>query len=79
MRFRLVVQPDGRSILTTTEQLSQDDAIRLRELWDQWLKSPDNRALIVAECDVVHIRTIELDLEVKDAACAEAPQPAPAS
>jgi hypothetical protein len=70
MRFRLVVQPDGRSILTTTEQLSQDDAIRLRELWDQWLKSPDNRALIVAECDVVHIRTIELDLEVKDAASA---------
>lgn len=59
--FTFVVLPDGRSILTTTRSLTMDELALVRERFQEWR---DHRAatLIVEDCDVVQVLSLELDI-----------------
>lgn len=61
MRLTLTVFPDGKAILSTPENLTQQTALLIREAWDAW-KTGDGHALIIGNTDVVHSTEIELDL-----------------
>ena len=60
-RFTLVVAPDGGAILTTPHQLDMAMAQVLRAAFNEWLR--DRAPLIIADCEVVQIKTIEPSIE----------------
>jgi hypothetical protein len=62
-RFTLITYDDGRSILSTEEDLRPEDMVRVRRAFDEWQKEPVGRPLVISSCRVVSAREIELDLK----------------
>lgn len=63
MRFTLTVSPDGHALLTTPNDLSPDEVRHISEAWDRWKETPQGFA-IVGSCDLKHVQSHEIDLEV---------------
>ncbi|MES2210939.1 MAG: hypothetical protein V4515_12275 [Chloroflexota bacterium] len=61
-RFQLVVRPDGRALLTTTEKLSEQMVAHLREHLRGW-EAGEYPIVVIPECSVVQVAEIEIDLE----------------
>lgn len=61
-RFTLLVVPGGRAILTTTEQLSDQSILGLRDIVKGW-KDGEWPVLTIPDCEVVQVSEIDLDLE----------------
>ncbi len=59
--FTVLVVPDGRTLLTTTERLTDQMMTVLREaiaLWDA------EHLLVLGDCEVVQVAAIDIDLDV---------------
>jgi hypothetical protein len=63
MNFTLTVDAEGRALLTTPLELSPDEYKRIVEAWDRWKQTPQGLA-IIASCDVQHVQSHEIDLEL---------------
>lgn len=63
--FTLVIQPNGAALLTTPEPLSRDMVAAVREAFDAWQQKHGD-VLVVGDCDVVQVRSIELDIAVAE-------------
>ena len=59
--FTLVVRPDGQAILTTPRPLPDDAAVVVREAFEEW-GAGVYRVLVLPECEVVRIETLEIRL-----------------
>jgi hypothetical protein len=61
-RFTLAILPDGRAILTTTQQLTAQQAEYLRDAVKGW---EERRwpVLVIQDCETVQVASFELDLE----------------
>jgi hypothetical protein len=60
-RFQLVVRPDGRALLTTTERLSAEALSHVAGVLNEW-QSGDFPVAVVAECEVVQVLDVDIDL-----------------
>ena len=61
-RFILVVRPDGRALLTTDQHLSEPEQRALTEQVRGW-EAGTWPVAIVADCTVVQVRELEIDLD----------------
>lgn len=59
MKLQLVITPDGRSLLTTPEQLSSEQGHALLEAFARWRQG--HETLLLANCEVVRVLDIDLD------------------
>lgn len=60
-RFTLLVVPDGRAVLTTTEDLSDADVAEVRRQVKGW-KDGEWPVLVIPDAEVVQVAAIDLDL-----------------
>jgi len=63
-KFTLVVRPDGRAILAAPEPLTSDEVEQLHDAFAGW-DAGKFHTLVLADCEVVQVTTLELDLESK--------------
>lgn len=70
-RFTLVIRPDGRALLTTTEQFSAEALEPIRQALDDWIAGKYQVA-VAAETEVVRVEELEIDLEARRIHRAEA-------
>ena len=63
MTFTLTIFPDGRALLSTPHSLSPEEAQAIRKQWELW-KYTEKGLAIIAECEVQHATSVEIDLEV---------------
>ena len=61
-RFQLVVRPDGRAILTTTEALSSSAIAELQHAVRGWSEGRWP-VLVLPETEVITVGSVELDLD----------------
>ena len=59
--FTLTVFPDGKLILTTEDQLTDDTARRVIHLFKRWKELPENEVLVIPGTRVQHATSIEVD------------------
>lgn len=59
-RFTLVVRPDGQAILAARGDLDVRQVVELREALRAW-EAQDFRTLVLADCDVVQMRDVEIE------------------
>lgn len=62
MRFKLVVMPDGKAILTTEEPLNERLVDSTRGIFREWHDKRGKDVLIMGETKVVQVVDVELDL-----------------
>lgn len=62
-RFTLVVRPDGRAVLATRERLSVQEAAELGRQLRGWEDGDRLTIAVIAECDVVQVSELDLELE----------------
>jgi hypothetical protein len=60
--FTLVVRPDGKAILTTSQELTKTAREHLMETIGRW-EHGQYPMVVIPDCDVVQVVEIELDLE----------------
>lgn len=63
-RFQLLVRPDGRALLTTTEAFAAETLEPIRAVLDDWLHGQTG-VLVLTETDVIRITELEVDLEAR--------------
>lgn len=63
--FTLVVRPDGKAVLTTTEKLTDRARGNLLETIGRW-EAGQYPIVVIPECDVVQVAEVELDLEAAE-------------
>lgn len=63
MRFTLTIEPNGRALLSTPDELDPDEVKRLTHAWDEWKQTPQGLA-IVTSCEIELVHSHEIDLEV---------------
>ena len=51
--FTLLVWPDGRLILATPDELSEQQFLTIREAFNQWTADPSSDPLMIGACQVV--------------------------
>lgn len=62
--FKLVIMPDGRSLLAYSGNLSKGQVDQIQEAWKLWRESePGSAPLVASGCEVVQVRDIELAIE----------------
>jgi len=59
--FTLLVLPDGRGLLTTEEDMDEDEARATRDAFNTWRES-DAGIAVIASCHVEKVTSIDLDL-----------------
>lgn len=62
-RFTLVIEPDGRALLVTPDDLTEDMLHQIEEAWERWRDS-DKAVAILANTDIKQVRRVELDLHL---------------
>lgn len=62
MKFKLVIDPAGKTILATTERLDPEQVEHVRKAWDEWKKGGQSMMFLM-ETDVI-VATKELDIEL---------------
>jgi hypothetical protein len=64
MTFKLVVMPNGRAVVTTTERLTRVQTDQAQDAWRLWMEAdPGSAPLIISPCEVIQVVDIELDIE----------------
>jgi hypothetical protein len=66
-RFTLVIRPDGQAILTCQDRLPDSILPELRAAIGEW-KTGASPVLVIAECDVVQVVDLDLELDLVPAA-----------
>lgn len=59
--FTLLVVPDGKAILTTTDELRPEQLAVLREHIAGW-RDGEWPVVVIPSCEVVQVATIDIDL-----------------
>lgn len=62
-RFTLLILPDGRAVLTTPDKLTDEQVKTLQGVFKDWSTAQPSEALIVGECEVVHVTDVALEPE----------------
>ena len=62
--MKLLVVPDGRAILTTSEPLSDQARFELSEAIAGW-RDGTWPVLVIPDCDVVQVAAIDIDIDGK--------------
>lgn len=70
-RFTLVVRPDGRALLVTSERFAAETLEPIRAALDEWVEGRYQVA-VLADTDVVRVTELEVDLEARFIRRAEA-------
>jgi hypothetical protein len=65
--FKLVVLPNGKSILAAQRAFDYHDTALIAAKFAEWYDSPSRQLLVLSDCDVVQVVDIRLDLA--DAPC----------
>lgn len=68
-RFTLLVVPDGRAVLTTTERLTDRERHELGEVLTGW-ENGQWPIVVLSDCETVQVAAIDIDLEAPAAAVA---------
>ena len=61
-RFTLVVRPDGKALLTSTDPITDREAHEIRAAVAEWTHVDGPDVLAIGEVDVVQVVDLELDL-----------------
>lgn len=61
MKFTLIVRPDGRALLTTTERIPIATMESIRKRFADWEAGKTGVAL-VPECDVIQVSELTIDV-----------------
>ncbi len=48
--FLLILYPDGRLILTTSDKLSDEEFDQIQAVMTDWVESSDSKPLIIGDC-----------------------------
>lgn len=59
--FTLLVVPDGKAMLVSSERIPDTVHQSIREAVDGWLRG-DWPVLVLQDCDVVQVAAVDLDL-----------------
>lgn len=60
MNLKLLLYPDGRSILVAPPDLTSREVADIRRAWDRWRDTPDGMVILTGE--VEYPKTVEIDL-----------------
>lgn len=62
-RFTLVVRPDGKALLTTTNEITDRLAAEVKAAVAEWSHVDGPDVLVIGQVDVVQVTEIEINLE----------------
>lgn len=61
MRFKLIVMPNGKAIVTTEENLSRAEVEQVQRSWRLW-EEANGGALVATSTEVIQVKEIELEV-----------------
>lgn len=67
-RYQLLVQRDGRCVLTTSEPIDLETVQQIEEAFEAWRTADPPKLAVIPEGEVIAVTSIELHLEAVAAA-----------
>lgn len=67
-RYLLLLQPDGRCVITSTEPIDVEELTAITALYQRWRDAEPPIAAVIPDVEVVRVTSIELHLEAVAAA-----------